>query len=93
VPILTKVSQSILNMNRSSVHLLDLPNEMLFNILNKLDNVDVLYSLLGINNEQLDSITRQKTFSNILILFASTIHNTTRIHGTHSSCYSLSKFN
>jgi hypothetical protein len=55
-------------MNRSSVHLLDLPNEMLFNILNKLDNVDVLYSLLGINNERLDSITRQKTFSNILIL-------------------------
>ncbi len=68
MPILTKVSQSILNMNRSSVHLLDLPNEMLFNILNKLDNVDVLYSLLGINNERLDSITRQKTFSNILIL-------------------------
>jgi hypothetical protein len=62
-------------MNRFNVHLLDLPNEMLFYILNKLDNVDVLYSLFGINNERLDSITRKKTFSNILNL-TSTINNT-----------------
>jgi hypothetical protein len=61
-------------MNRSSVHLLDLPNEMLFNILKKLDNVDVLYSLLGINNDRLDSIAREETFSNILN-FVSTVHN------------------
>jgi hypothetical protein len=53
-------------MNQSSVHLLDLPNEILFNILKKLDNTDVLYSLLGINNERLDSITREETFSNSL---------------------------
>lgn len=54
-PILTKVSQSILNMNQSSVQLRDLPNEMLFNTLKKLDNVNVLCSLL-------DSITREKIF-------------------------------
>ncbi|CAF5224876.1 unnamed protein product, partial [Rotaria magnacalcarata] len=41
---------------------------MLFNILKKLDNVDVLYSLAGINNERLDSITREETFSKILNL-------------------------
>jgi hypothetical protein len=44
--------------------------------LNKLDNVDVLYSFFGINNERLDSITRKKIFSNILN-FTSTIDNTT----------------
>src|SRR5271155_1781793 len=63
-------------MNQSNIDLLDLPNEMLFYILNKLDNVDVLYSLFGINNERLDSIIRKKTFSNILNL-TSTIDNTT----------------
>ncbi|CAF3391175.1 unnamed protein product [Rotaria socialis] len=62
-------------MNQSSVHLLDLPNEMLFNILKKLDNVDVLYSLAGINNERLDSITREETFSKILN-FSLVIRNT-----------------
>ncbi|CAF2941966.1 unnamed protein product [Rotaria sp. Silwood2] len=61
-------------MNRSTVHLLDLPNEILFNILKKLDNVDVLYSLFGINNDRLDSIAREETFSNILN-FVSTVHN------------------
>jgi hypothetical protein len=71
VPILTKVSQSILNMNRSSFHLLDLPNEMLLYILKKLDNLAVLYSLL-------DSVIREHTFSNTLN-FASIIHNTTII--------------
>jgi hypothetical protein len=63
-------------MNQSIVGLLDLPNEMLFNILNKLDNVDVLYSLFGINNERLDSMTCEKIFSNILN-FTSIIDNTT----------------
>jgi hypothetical protein len=65
-------------MNQSHVHLLDLPNEMLFYILNKLDNVAVLYSLFGINNERLDSIIQRKNFSNILN-FPSTIDNTTII--------------
>ncbi|CAF1202954.1 unnamed protein product [Rotaria sordida] len=41
-------------MNKSHVNLLDLPNELLFIILNKLDNIDVLYSLFSINNKRLD---------------------------------------
>ena len=63
-------------MNRLSVNLLDLPNEILFYILKKLNNIDVLYSLFGITNERLDSIVRDETFSNILN-FALTIPNTT----------------
>ncbi|CAF1248276.1 unnamed protein product [Adineta steineri] len=62
-------------MNRSNVYLLDLPNEILFNILKKLQNADVLYSLLGINNDRLDSIARNAMFSNILN-FISNVQNT-----------------
>ncbi|CAF1406662.1 unnamed protein product [Rotaria sordida] len=65
-------------MNQSSVNLLDLPNEILFNILKKLENTDVLYSLFDINNEQLDNIVQEETFSNTLN-FALTVHNTTII--------------
>ncbi|CAF2853479.1 unnamed protein product, partial [Rotaria sp. Silwood2] len=53
-------------MNLSSVHLLDLPNEMLFNILKKLENVDVLYSFFGINNERLEKIIEDEFFFNSL---------------------------
>jgi len=53
-------------MNQRNVHLLDLPNEILFLILKKLDNIDVLYSLLGINNQRLDIIAQEQIFSNIL---------------------------
>ncbi|CAF2163161.1 unnamed protein product [Rotaria magnacalcarata] len=53
-------------MNRSNVHLLDLPNEILRTILRKLNNMDVLYSLLDINNGRLDIIAQEKTFTNIL---------------------------
>ncbi|CAF5047476.1 unnamed protein product, partial [Rotaria sp. Silwood1] len=65
-------------MNRPNVHLLDLPNEMLFNILKKLDNIDVLHSLFGINNERLDSISREEIFSYTLN-FTSSVHDTTII--------------
>ena len=65
-------------MNQSHVNFLNLPNEMLFYILKKLENVDVLYSFFGINNERLDSIVENETFSNTLH-FVSTIHNTTVI--------------
>jgi hypothetical protein len=64
-----------LNMNRSNVHFLDLPNEMLFYILKKLENVDVLYSLFGINHDRLDSITREEIFSTTLN-FASKVDDT-----------------
>ena len=53
-------------MNQSNVHLLDLPTEILFIILRKLNNIDVLYSLLDINNGRLDILAQEKTFSNIL---------------------------
>jgi hypothetical protein len=53
-------------MNQHNVHLLDLPNEILFLILKKLDNINVLYSLLGINNQRLDIIAQEPIFSNIL---------------------------
>ena len=53
-------------MNRSNVHLLDLPDEILLMILKKLNNVDVLYSLLDINNGRLNILAQQNTFTNIL---------------------------
>jgi len=53
-------------MNRSNVHLLHLPDEILLNILNKLSNIDVLYSLLDINNGRLNILAQENTFTNIL---------------------------
>jgi hypothetical protein len=73
-----EISYSLLNMNRLNVSLLDLPNEILFYILKKLNNTDVLYSLFDINNERLDAMVREETFSTTLN-FASTDHNTTNI--------------
>jgi hypothetical protein len=55
-------------MNRSNVHLLDLPDEILLRILKKLNNVDVLYSLLDINNGRLNILAQENTFTNILKL-------------------------
>ena len=62
---LSKVSTKI-NMYRSDVRFLDLPNEILFIILKKLDNMDVLYSLLGVDNQRLDMVIQEKTFTNTL---------------------------
>ncbi|CAF4363922.1 unnamed protein product, partial [Rotaria sp. Silwood2] len=53
-------------MNQSDIDLLDLPNEILLIILKKLDNIDVLYSLFGINNKQLDILVEHGLFTNIL---------------------------
>jgi hypothetical protein len=53
-------------MSGHKAHLLDLPNEILFFILKKLENVDVLYSLLGINNQRIDIITQEPIFSKTL---------------------------
>ena len=55
-------------MNQHHVHFLDLPNEILFLIFKQLDNIDVLYSLLGINNQRLDIIAQEQIFSNSLNL-------------------------
>ncbi|CAF1493396.1 unnamed protein product, partial [Rotaria sordida] len=53
-------------MNQSNIHLLDLPNEILLIILKKLDNIDVFYSLFGINNERLDNLVQEDVFTNTL---------------------------
>ena len=50
-------------MNRSNVHLFDLPDEILLIILN---NIDVFYSLLDINNGRLNFLAQENTFTNIL---------------------------
>lgn len=66
-------------MDLFDIHLLDLPDEMLLTILNKLDNADVLYSLLGINNKRLENIIQHESFCNTLNI-ASMTQNTRIIH-------------
>jgi hypothetical protein len=53
-------------MNQSNIHLLDLPDEILLIILKKLNNIDVLYSLLDINNGRLNILAQENTFTNTL---------------------------
>jgi hypothetical protein len=53
-------------MNQSDIHLLDLPNEMLIGILKKLNNIDVLYSLSGINHYRLYRLAIDNIFTNTL---------------------------
>ncbi|CAF2061597.1 unnamed protein product [Rotaria magnacalcarata] len=49
-------------MNPSAVHLLDLPDEMIINIFNKLSNADVLNSILGANR-QLDRLAPKVSYN------------------------------
>jgi hypothetical protein len=70
--ILSKASVKI-NMNQSNVSFLDLPDEILLIILNKLDNIDVLYSLLDVDNQRLDMVVQEKTFTNTLNFVLTTI--------------------
>ncbi|CAF3665173.1 unnamed protein product [Rotaria sp. Silwood1] len=53
-------------MNQSNVGLLDLPNEILLMILKKLGNMNFLYSLLDVDNQRLDIIAQENTFTNTL---------------------------
>jgi len=53
-------------MNQSNVGLLDLPNEILLIILKKLNNMHVLYSLLAVDNQRLDILAQENTFTNTL---------------------------
>ncbi|CAF3537285.1 unnamed protein product [Rotaria socialis] len=53
-------------MTQHNVRILDLPDEILLLVLTKLDNIDVLYSLLGINNRRLDVIVQEKIFTDVL---------------------------
>jgi len=49
-------------MNQSTADILALCNEMLLAILNRLDNMDVLYSLIGVNRK-LDRLAQDITFT------------------------------
>ncbi|CAF2047650.1 unnamed protein product [Rotaria magnacalcarata] len=53
-------------MDQSSATFLDLPDEILLIILKKLDNMDVLYSLLDVDNQRLDTIILHKAFTKTL---------------------------
>ncbi|CAF2337364.1 unnamed protein product [Rotaria sp. Silwood2] len=59
-------------MNQSNVRFLDLPNEILIMILKKLDNINVLYSLLDVDNQRLDMIVQGKTFTETLNFVSTT---------------------
>jgi hypothetical protein len=52
-------------MARSCIQLMDLPDELLMFIFNKMINVEVLYSLFGIN-ERLNSIVQDQIYTNRL---------------------------
>ena len=54
-------------MEHSSVELNDLPDEILMIILKKLSNVEVLYSLIGVN-KRLNTIVHDSIFTNCLTL-------------------------
>jgi hypothetical protein len=49
-------------MNNSTVGIVDLPDELLLTIFKKLDNFDVLYSLMGVN-KKLDSVACDINFT------------------------------
>ena len=55
-------------MSQSNLHLLDLPNELLLIILNKVGNVNALYSLFGSINERFDSLLQDNVFTKTLHL-------------------------
>ena len=51
-----------MNINHSTFPILDLPDEILFKILNKLSNTDALYSLTGVN-QRLDRLVRENSYT------------------------------
>ncbi|CAF1559983.1 unnamed protein product [Rotaria sordida] len=55
-------------MEYSSIQLNDLPDEIIFIILKKLNKLDVLYSLMDVN-KRLNNIVHDPTFTNGLTLF------------------------
>ncbi|CAF1671392.1 unnamed protein product, partial [Adineta ricciae] len=61
-------------MNRSNIKLLDLPTEILFIILQRLDNMDALYSLFDVDTHRLNTVVQHKAFTTALnfVLLTST---------------------
>jgi hypothetical protein len=51
-----------MSMDNPFVSIVDLPNEILLTIFNKLNNFDILYSLVGIN-DKLDNVACDRTFT------------------------------
>ena len=70
--ILDKASVEI-KMNQSGVSFLDLLDEILLIILKKLDNMDVLYSLLDVDNQRLVTVVQDKISTNTLDFVLKTI--------------------
>ncbi|CAF2837110.1 unnamed protein product [Rotaria sp. Silwood2] len=62
-------------MCESCITLFDLPNEMLLLILKKLNNIDVLYSLFGVDNQRLDPILQSEAFIKTLNFVLTTTSN------------------
>src|SRR5690349_20829140 len=60
-----------MNMEYSCVQLNDLPDEILLIIFKKLANIEVLYSLIGVN-KRLNKIAHDFVFTNHLALLTST---------------------
>src|SRR5438874_930798 len=56
-----------MNMEHSCVQLMDMPDEILLFILTKLTNIEILYSLIGVN-KQLDKIASDPIFTSHLTL-------------------------
>jgi len=67
----------VINMNQRNINLLDLPNEILVIILQKLNNIDVLYSLFDINNQRLDNIIQENILINTLNFVLTTLTDDT----------------
>ena len=61
-------------MEYSNVHLLELPNELLFMILKHLNNTEMLHSLMGVN-VRLDEIISDRIFTNSLTLMRLSMDN------------------
>ncbi|CAM4832018.1 unnamed protein product [Rotaria magnacalcarata] len=60
-------------MTQPNVSLLDLSDEILLIILKKLDNTDVLYSLLDVDNQRLNTLVHDKSFTNTINFVLTTI--------------------
>ena len=74
-------------MSDMSIKINDLPDELLTIILRKLDNVEVLYSLIGVN-KRLNRIAHDSIFLNDMILFERASDNS--IHPL--PCFILDRF-
>lgn len=66
-------------MSHSDTHLLDLLTEILLTILKKLDNINVLYSLVGTGMERLELLAKDDTFTNTLNFVSTDNHEISSI--------------